>query len=90
MERAVIETSFATESGYGNPVFSKLAVQNNAEYMGQLYGPKKEFSFVANRSIDTGESRDYMSQESKAGAETAEALYDTSAKKSKRLVRPKG
>ena len=41
-QKAVIETSFAKDSGYGNPVFSKLASAKNADYISALFGPRKE------------------------------------------------
>ena len=48
-QKAVIETSFAKESGYGNPVFSKFANARNADHMSALFGPKKE---LGNGDID--------------------------------------
>lgn len=62
--KTVIETSFSKDSGYGNAVFSKVGAQNNAEYIGMLFGPKKDFAFVANRSMDTNTSGDYIKTES--------------------------
>ena len=50
MEKGVIETSFAKESGYGNAVYSKMGTQKNADYITQLFGPKKAFDESANDS----------------------------------------
>jgi len=53
MEGTVIETSFAKESGFGNAVYSNVASQRNSNYMGQLFGPKRDFTYIAEMDDDT-------------------------------------
>lgn len=45
-QKAVIEASFAKESGYGNAVFSKKGKSMNIDHMTHLFGPKKEFGEI--------------------------------------------
>ena len=71
--QAIIETSFAKESGYGNSVFSKVASARNGDHINELFGAKKEFepldvSFHDPPSMQA--SRDVLMQDSEMGATT--------------------
>ena len=37
-QNAVIETSFAKDSGFGNSVFSKFASNKNVDHFNELFG----------------------------------------------------
>ena len=71
-QKAVIETSFAKDSGYGNPVFSKFGSARNADHINALFGPKKALGNVGDVDIDTIQqpcsdtqaSRDLLMQDS--------------------------
>ena len=65
-QKAVIETSFAKESGYGNPVFSKFGTARNVDHMHQLFGQKKQFPQFDEifDPLDNQASRDVLVSES--------------------------
>lgn len=48
----VIETTFAKDSGYGNSVYSRVGARDNANYIGQLFGPKQQFEQMAECDIN--------------------------------------
>lgn len=95
-QKAVIETSFAKESGYGNPVFSKLAAAKNADYITALFGPRKEIGEEdiidkIQTPLEHQASRDALLQDSVYENQNGGGGPDgQSHPASRKLVKPKG